>query len=332
MKWECGAVALVFVVTACAPPQAPVAAAPEAPAAAATQADEPKPAPSMGPAQEPSRPKKTPSPVTRPVRSAALAALAAVEVKGRAPMTGYSRDRYGQAWLDADRNGCDTRNDVLTEHLTEVVLKPNSCRVLSGVYADPYTGERIDYVHGDGHLIDIDHVVAMGNSWATGAARWDIRKRAAFANDPLNLLPAEAWANRQKGDSDAASWLPPRKAFRCEYVARQVAVKRKFGLWVTAPEASAIRRVLAGCPGQSLPRDRWRAPTRVDHDITDPGAPGKKSAPKTLLGKGNGTRVQPKVAYENCTAARAAGAAPVHRGDPGYGDHLDRDGDGVACE
>ncbi|MEQ8146002.1 excalibur calcium-binding domain-containing protein [Streptomyces sp. OP7] len=36
--------------------------------------------------------------------------------------------------------------------------------------------------------------------------------------------------------------------------------------------------------------------------------------------------------YENCDAARAAGAAPVHRGDPGYGSHLDRDGDGVGCE
>lgn len=37
-------------------------------------------------------------------------------------------------------------------------------------------------------------------------------------------------------------------------------------------------------------------------------------------------------AYANCSAARAAGAAPVMRGDPGYGSHLDRDNDGVGCE
>jgi hypothetical protein len=37
-------------------------------------------------------------------------------------------------------------------------------------------------------------------------------------------------------------------------------------------------------------------------------------------------------AFANCTAARAAGAAPVRRGDPGYGAHLDQDGDGVGCE
>jgi len=40
----------------------------------------------------------------------------------------------------------------------------------------------------------------------------------------------------------------------------------------------------------------------------------------------------PTAAFRNCAAARAAGAAPVYRGDPGYGAHLDRDGDGVGCE
>lgn len=40
----------------------------------------------------------------------------------------------------------------------------------------------------------------------------------------------------------------------------------------------------------------------------------------------------PSRAYANCSEARAAGAAPVRRGDPGYGAHLDRDNDGVGCE
>ncbi|KQY51579.1 hypothetical protein ASD30_19610 [Nocardioides sp. Root140] len=249
----------------------------------------------------------------------AVAALALLAVKGRAPMTGYDRARYGQAWLDADRNGCDTRNDVLAEQLAAVVRESNGCVVATGEYDDPYTGTTIDYRHGDGTLIDIDHVVALGNSWATGAFRWDIKKRAAFANDPLNLLPADAGANRQKGDGDAATWLPPNKPFRCEYVARQVAVKTKYRLWVTAPEKAAVARILATCPDQALPEDRWAASTRVDHDITDPGVlPAVKSFTSTY--------------FKNCDAARAAGAAPVRRGDPGYGSHLDRDGDGVGCE
>jgi hypothetical protein len=228
-------------------------------------------------------------------------------------MTGYARAEFGPAWADVDRNGCDTRNDVLRENLSAAVVESNGCVVVSGAYDDPYTGSSIDYRQGDGFLIDIDHVVSLGNAWATGAFRWDITERPALANDPLNLLPADAGANRQKGDGDAATWLPPHTSFRCLYVARQVAVKSKYDLWVTAPEEAATARVLASCPTQPLPTDRWGASTRVDHRITDPGVPGSAY-------------------FDDCDAARAAGAAPVHLGDPGYGSHLDRDGDGTGCE
>ena len=262
-------------------------------------------------------------PVVRPDPAGgttALEALALLPVKGRAPLTGYARERFGPAWLDADRNGCDTRNDVLREHLDAVLLEPNGCVVAAGTYADPYTGATIDYRQGDGTLIDIDHVVPLANAWVTGASGWPVTGRAAVANDPLNLLPADAGANRQKQDGDAATWLPPHRAFRCDYVSRQVAVKRKYGLWVTAPERAAIARVLASCPGQPLPADVWGAPTVVDHHITDP----VESADP---GDGVGS-----VPFDSCDAARAAGAAPVHAGDPGYGTHLDGDGDGTACE
>ncbi|SEC98428.1 Protein of unknown function [Nocardioides exalbidus] len=200
--------------------------------------------------------------------------LGSIEVKGRAPMTDYGRDRFGQAWLDADRNGCDTRNDVLRDHLTDLVLEPGTgdCVVTSGTLDDPYTAATIHFVRGDGTLVDIDHVVALGNAWATGAAAWDVRQRAAFANDPMNLLPVDASANRQKGDGDAATWLPPNKAFRCAYVARQVGVKAKYGLWLTPPERAAVERVLATCPDQAAVPDSG-APLLVDHDISDPGPP-----------------------------------------------------------
>ncbi len=194
--------------------------------------------------------------------------LADLPVKGRAPMTGYEREEFGQPWLDADRNGCDTRNDILGARLTHLEFKPGTrdCLVLSGDLADPYTGDRIHFEYGVGTLVDIDHVVALGNAWATGAGQWTIRKRAALANDPLDLLAVDAGENRSKGDGDAATWLPPRKSFRCDYVARQIAVKAKYDLWVTAPEREAMERVLSGCPDQSLPADSG-APVEVDQKL-----------------------------------------------------------------
>lgn len=276
-------------------------------------------------------PAPAPTSVEAPAPGTALAALGLLAVKGRAPMTGYDRDRFGPAWLDADRNGCDTRNDVLGEHLAEITLESNGCVVASGAYDDPYTGSRIDYWQGHGALIDIDHVVSLGNGWATGAFRWPVTKRAAFANDPLNLLPADAGANRQKGDGDAATWLPSHLSFRCRYVSRQVAVKSKYDLWVTAPEKAATERVLSACPNEPLPLDTWGASTEVDHHISDPSGaadPVSPSASPTPVPSTGGGATY----FSSCDAARTAGAAPVRRGDPGYGPHLDGDGDGVACE
>jgi hypothetical protein len=77
--------------------------------------------------------------------------------------------------------------------------------------------------------------------------------RKTFANDPLNLLAVGSSVNRAKGDGDAATWLPPKKSFRCDYVARQITVKRKYGVWVTRAERDAMTRILATCPNQRLP-------------------------------------------------------------------------------
>jgi hypothetical protein len=245
----------------------------------------------------------------------ALAVLATMPVKGRAPQTGYDRDQFGPAWADVDRNGCDTRNDVLTRDLTGEVYKPGThdCVVLSGSLADPYTGATIAFERGDGTSVDIDHVVALGDAWQTGAFAWDPAKPTALANDPLNLLAVDYSANRQKGDGDAASWLPGNKGYRCAYVARQVAVKAAYGLWMTRAEHDAIGTVLAGCPDEPVPASDTAAPEPAPAEDPRPGpAPG--------------------VPFANCAAARAAGAAPLHRGDPGWSDRMDGDGDGVACE
>lgn len=178
-------------------------------------------------------------------------------VKGRAPKTGYAREQFGTAWKDVDRNGCDTRNDILNRDLTSISYKVNSedCVVLTGILIDPYSGDSINFLRGvtTSPDVQIDHVVALSNAWQTGAFKLTIEKRTAFANDPLNLLAVKGRLNSQKGDGDAATWLPPKKSYRCSYVARQVAVKYKYGLWLTSPEKAAILKLLQPCPGQLIP-------------------------------------------------------------------------------
>ncbi|MGC4984184.1 HNH endonuclease family protein [Streptomyces sp. DT193] len=184
---------------------------------------------------------------------AALAAVDSLAVKGRAPKTGYSRERFGTAWADTDANRCDTRDDILKRDLKDVKFSDGACKVSRGVLEpDPYGGKDVTFVRGRS-LVDIDHLVALSDAWQKGAKYWDASKRIALANDPLNLRAVGASANRSKGDGDTATWLPPNKAYRCTYVAAQVAVKKKYGLWVTGAEKAAMKKVLGGCPGQKLP-------------------------------------------------------------------------------
>ena len=95
--------------------------------------------------------------------------------------------------------------------------------------------------------VQIDHVVALSNAWQTGAFKLTLEKRTALANDPDNLLAVQGRLNSQKGDGDAATWLPPLKSIRCAYVTKQIIVKAKYGLWVTAPEKAAMLSVLSKC-------------------------------------------------------------------------------------
>lgn len=182
--------------------------------------------------------------------------LATIAVKGRGPKTGYAREQFGPAWADVDRNGCDTRDDVLNRDLLAKQWRPGThgCVVVAGVLRDPYTGRRLLFAKADAAAVQIDHVVALSDAWQKGAAQWDATRRRAFANDPLNLLAVDGPTNARKGDGDAATWLPPQKSYRCRFVARQVAVKARWHLSVTPAEHDAIARVLAGCPEQRVPR------------------------------------------------------------------------------
>ncbi|NKX53980.1 HNH endonuclease family protein [Arthrobacter mobilis] len=197
-------------------------------------------------------------PAREPPAGTALEQLESIPVKGRAPRTGYEREEFGDGWLDPDRNGCDARNDVLARDLVDETFKrgTGNCIVLTGTLTDPYTGTVIDFVRGDrtSAEVQIDHVVPLALAWQTGAQQLAPKQREAFANDPLNLLAVDGPTNNAKSDADAATWLPPNRAFRCRYVALQTAVKAKYGLWMTPAEHSAIKRILtSSCPDQPVP-------------------------------------------------------------------------------
>ncbi len=187
----------------------------------------------------------------------AMAVLDTLPVKGRAPKTGYMRAQFGQRWADVDRNGCDTRNDILNRDLTSIIykVKTRDCVVLSGMLVDRYSGETINFLRGNitSMAVQIDHVVALSNAWQTGAFKLSADQRKALANDPLNLFAVKGRLNSQKGDGDAATWLPPLKSFRCAFVAQQIAVKAKYSLWVVPPEKAAMQLILEKCPTQKLP-------------------------------------------------------------------------------
>ena len=181
------------------------------------------------------------------INQPAIDLLNKLEVKGRAPKTGYKRDNFSDGWAITD--GCDTRNKILQRDLKNVVTD-QKCKVVSGVLNDLYTGKTINYRRGKNTsgAVQIDHIVAVSDAWQKGAQQLTPQERRAFYNDSDNLLAVDGPANQQKGDADAASWLPPNKLFRCDYVSRQIKIKAKYRLWVTEAEKEAMSRELRKCP------------------------------------------------------------------------------------
>ena len=270
------------------------------------------------------------APIGSDEASEALRILNTLPVKGRAPKTGYSRAQFGDAWSDIDHNGCDTRNDILNRDLTAKQHKnPRGCVVISGILNDPYTGKVINFMRGKdtSEQVQIDHVVALSDAWQSGAQEISAQERLQLANDPENLLAVDGPANQQKSDSDAATWLPANASFRCSYVARQIRVKAKYHLWVKPAEKEAMINVLTPCTGAAEAPAPKPAP-----DTPAPVVPADAPAPVPQVDAPPAQNPAPALTFQTCANARAAGYRNMHRGAPGYSEHLDRDGDGIACE
>ncbi|MEU0546117.1 HNH endonuclease family protein [Nocardia sp. NPDC005978] len=164
----------------------------------------------------------------------------------------YERNAFGPGWSGrggeaALANGCTARDAVLKRDLADVRLaESNSCLVLTGTLNDPYTGERLQYDRFKASSIEIDHVVALGDAWRSGASEWDREQRENFANDVGNLLAVQKQANQDKGSKTPDQWQP-RYEYRCEYARRWVAVKSRWNLSVQPTEKSALFEMLATC-------------------------------------------------------------------------------------
>ena len=179
----------------------------------------------------------------------AINVLETLPIKGRAPKTGYARTEFYQTWPTVD--GCNLRQRIIKREVGDSAVL-DGCDVIAGTFVEAYTGETRVYTTKAefSKNIQIDHIVALSDAWQKGAQNLTAERRYELATDPLNLIAADGPANQQKSDGDAATWLPKNKAFRCQYVARQVSVKSKYSLWVSQAEHDAIHKVLSTCPGE----------------------------------------------------------------------------------
>ena len=179
----------------------------------------------------------------------ATTVLEKLEIKGRAPKTGYARTEFYNNWPNVD--GCSLRQIIIKREVGDNAVM-DGCDVVGGTFTEPYTGSTMTFYQKSdfSKKIQIDHIVALSDAWQKGAQYKSKDDRYKIATDPLNLIAADSSANQQKSDGDAATWLPPNKAFRCQYVARQVSVKYKSGLWVTQAEHDAIANILQSCPSE----------------------------------------------------------------------------------
>lgn len=159
----------------------------------------------------------------------------------------YDRADLFGSWQDADGDCQDTRAEVLiNESYIPVTFDATGCRVVRGLWYDPYTGKTFT----EARKLDVDHVVPLKEAYVSGLHARPAAVRFAYANDlanPGHLMAVEAGANRRKGAKDPADWLPPNENFHCAYVLTWLGIKEKWGLTIDRRELWAINDVLEGC-------------------------------------------------------------------------------------
>lgn len=157
--------------------------------------------------------------------------------------TGYSRTLF-KHWIDADKDGCDTRAEVLIEEATSKPKVGSKCTLTGGKWLSAYDGVEVT----SASKLDVDHMVPLAEAWRSGAWKWSSSQRQAYANDLSDaraLIAVTLSTNRSKGDKDPALWLPAKE--QCAYTENWIAIKVKYSLTVDAKEATKLNSLINSC-------------------------------------------------------------------------------------
>jgi hypothetical protein len=247
-------------------------------------------------------------------------------------LSGYERSLF-KHWIDADKDRCDTRKEVLIQEAVSLPKLSSGCVLNGGKWISSYDAlATTDY-----STLDIDHMVPLSEAWRSGAWKWSPAQREAFANDltdPRALIAVTASLNRQKSDQDPSTWMPPEN--KCLYVSNWIAIKVRYSLTVDSAEANALTSLVTQCnitsiTAFSLPAYAVTAGINPITLVSPTPAPTQSVAEPTPAPK-----VKKAVKYSTCAKARAAGVTPIVRSKNqtlyNLNRGLDRDKDGVACE
>jgi hypothetical protein len=165
-------------------------------------------------------------------------------------LEGYKRTLF-KHWIDVDKDGCDTRAEVLIE---EAIVKPKigpKCKLTGGKWISAYDGKTIT----NASQLDVDHLVPLAEAWRSGAWKWTNEQRQAFANDLENsetLIAVTASTNRSKGDKDPSLWMPTKD--KCAYADNWISIKTKYSLSLDLKESVKLHSLASECglqPAQS---------------------------------------------------------------------------------
>lgn len=228
--------------------------------------------------------------------------------------SGYERERF-KHWVDADGDCQDARSEVLLEESRKKAR--GRCEATKGRWLSTYDGVTLERPGG----LDIDHMVALKESWESGADAWSDEQREAYANDlgdPRSLIAVTAATNRSKGDQDPADWMPEATSYHCTYVADWVAVKIRWSLFADRAEKAALEDIAAGCDDAEITvRLAEVNPASGGDEPSDTPSPEPSDDPR----------------FDTCAQAIAKGYGPYRKGhDPEYDWYRDGDKDGSVCD
>jgi hypothetical protein len=251
--------------------------------------------------------------------------------------SGYDRSFF-KHWIDENKNGCDTRAEVL---IAEAVVKPKvgkKCKLTGGKWLSAYDGKTVT----DASKLDVDHLVPLAEAWRSGAWAGTVKQRQDFAND-LNdkraLIAVTLTTNRSKGDKDISEWVP--KVDTCGYVQNWIAIKIRYSLTYDSKEAVALSDFFEKCNFGEIPVQALTGYTYQSQSV-EPALPSPTPtvsttpAPTPTPTPASTPSKSAPIKYKNCTEAKAAGVTPILKAtDPelyALNSALDGDKDGDACE